>query len=432
MRTTITFFLLTFFLFSHASFAQDDEYFDDTFVRYEDRVYQNSIKTVQFNVKNVDLSLPVVQLGGGEMLELSFDDLDAEYQDYTYTIIHCDRNWKETGIPSSEYIDGFLEMNISNYEFSFNTVQRYLHYSFSFPNQNFSFKLSGNYILLVYKDFNREKPIITRRFRVYENLIQIEAAVRLPMEISKRQTHHQVDVVVNYPDHDIQNPFQNIALHVQQNYRWDNMKTDMQPIFVKNGQLIYDNMGGVTFEGSNEYRWIDTRSLRYQPENVSAIWYDPDSLKNHVFLMPDKVFNKDHYVSTPDINGAYSIGIREGNDPNRDADYVLVHFMLKYDEPLTSGGLYLFGGLTEWQIQPKYRLDYSYRDGVYECTAYLKQGYYNYQYIYLKDGETVGETEVTEGSFYAARQIYTFYVYYQLMSSRYDRLIGHSIITSHF
>ncbi len=418
-------------LLSTCVFAQNDEdYFDEGFLRYEDRTYQRSIKTVQFHIKNVPLSLPVIKLGGGEMLQLSFDDLTGEYNDYTYTVIHCDRDWNQSDIPAPEYIDGFLEENIMNYDYSFNTVQKYIHYSFSIPNQNFNLKLSGNYLLLVYKDFNRENPIITRRFRVYENLVDINAEVRIPMVISKRRTHHQINVVVQHPQYDISNPVGDMSIHIQQNYRWDNIKTDLKPIFIKNDQVIYDNMGDVLFEGSNEYRWIDTRSLRYQHENVRSIWYDPDSLKNHMFLIPDKPFNKDHYRSEPDINGAFSIGIREGNDPDRDADYVMIHFQFKYPEPILDGGLYLFGGLTEWQVKPENRLDYNYRDGVYEGSIFLKQGYYNYQYIYLKDGQTEGETELSEASFFDARQIYTFYVYHSQMGSRYDRLIGHSIISS--
>ena len=431
MRQALFKFIIAAFLIpAYATAQQNDDYFDDGFVRYEDRTYQENIKTVQFNIKNVPLSLPVIKLGGGEILELQFDELNSEYQDYTYTVIHCNRNWQKSDIPPAEYIDGFLEENIMNYDFSFNTVQNYMHYSFSFPNQNFNIKLSGNYLLLVYKDFDREKPIITRRFRVYEKLVDIDAQVRLPMVMSKRRTHHQIDVVINHPEFDIRNPFGDIELHIQQNYRWDNIKTELNPIFVKDDKLIYDNMGDVLFEGSNEYRWIDTRSLRYQPENVDNIWYDPDSMKNHVFLLPDKILSKDHYRREPDINGAFSIGVREGNDPTRDADYVLVHFKLKYPDLILDGGLYLFGGLTEWQVQPKYRMDFNYREGTYECTAFLKQGYYNYQYVYLKDGETEGETELTEGSFFDARQIYTFYVYHQQMGSRYDRLIGHSIISS--
>jgi hypothetical protein len=96
------------------------------------------------------------------------------------------------------------------------------------------------------------------------------------------------------------------------------------------------------------------------------------------------------------------------------------------------GGLYIYGGLTEWQVKPAHRLEYNYRDGFYEGSMFLKQGYYNYQYLYLKDGDTAGESELIEASFYDARQIYTFYVYHAQMGTRYDRLIGHDIISSPF
>jgi hypothetical protein len=99
-------------------------------------------------------------------------------------------------------------------------------------------------------------------------------------------------------------------------------------------------------------------------------------------------------------------------------------------DPIMDGGLYLYGGLTDWMVKPEHRLEYNYRDRMYEGSIYLKQGYYNYQYLYVRDGQTEGEVELTEGSFFDARQIYTFYVYHRQMGSRYDRLIGHSIISS--
>ncbi|MGB1318630.1 MAG: DUF5103 domain-containing protein, partial [Flavobacteriales bacterium] len=415
MQRILHLLLFSFFFFHFSSFAQDDDYFDETFLRYEDRTYQESIKSVQLNITNVPLSLPVISLTGGQQLTLRFDDLVSEYQDYTYTVIHCDRNWEETDIPQPEYIDGFLEETILNYDFSFNTVQPFIHYSFSIPNNNFRLKLSGNYILMVYKDFDREKPIITRRFRVYEDLVDVTAQVRIPMIINKRATHHQVDVVVEHPQFDIRNPIGDMSIHIQQNYRWDNIKTDLKPIFIKSDRVIYDNMGEVLFEGGNEFRWVDSRSLRYQTENTANIWFDEDSMKNHIFLTTDKPFSKDHYQRVPDVNGAFSIDIREGSDPNRDADYTYVHFSIKYPEPILDGGLYIYGGLTEWQVKPEHRLEYNPGKRMYEGTMYLKQGYYNYQYIYLRDGETEGETELTEGSFRDARQIYTFYVYHQQM-----------------
>ena len=101
-------------------------------------------------------------------------------------------------------------------------------------------------------------------------------------------------------------------------------------------------------------------------------------------MLPDKVFNKDHYRTVPDINGAFSIDVREGSDPTRDADYALIHYGINYENLSLDGGLYLFGGLTDWQIKPEHRLEYNYRDKRYEGSIYLKQGYYNYQYVYVR------------------------------------------------
>lgn len=409
--------------------AQDD-YVDDTFLRYEDRVYLPSIRTVLFHINNVNMSLPVIPLGGGDQLRMRFDDLRAEYNDFSYTVIHCDRDWKPTDIPPMEYLEGYMDMNVSSYQFSMNATQPYIHYSFTLPNADFNLKISGNYLLLVYADFDKEKPVITRRFRVFEKLVDIEAEVRMPMEVEKRQTHHQINLKVRHPKVDIRNPMGDVAVHIQQNYRWDNIKTDLKPVFMRDAELVYDNMGDIVFEGGNEFRWLDIRSLRYQPANVSSIWRDQDSLLNHVFLMDDMPRRKNQYVAEMDINGAYTIEFREGNYPDTESDYAMIHFRLRYDEPFMSGGIYIFGGLTDWTIQPKFRMEYNRRDKTYEANILLKQGYYNYQYMYLEDGQTEGTTEPIEASFLAARQIYTFYVYHRQMGSRYDRLIGHDIIGS--
>lgn len=410
--------------------AQDDDYFEERFIRYEDRVYLPSIRTVQFHIKGVPLSLPVVRLDGGEQLQLRFDDLRAAYNDLSFTIIHCDRNWQPTDLPAMEYISGFMEDNVTDWQFSVNAAQQYIHYALEIPNRNIQFKLSGNYVLLVYADFDREKPVITRRFRVYEKLVDIEAEIRMPLEVEKRRTHHQINIRLRHPKLDIRNPMGDIALHVQQNYRWDNMKTGLKPMFIRDRELQYDNSGDVVFEGGNEFRWIDIRSLRYQPANVRTIWRDRDSLLSHVFLTDDRAFPKTQYISEMDINGAYSIEFREGNYPNTEGDYAMVHFRLLCEQPLLHGGVYIFGGLSDWAIQPKFRMDYNYKAKAYEANLLLKQGYYNYQYIFLEDGQTEGTVEPMEASFYQARQIYTFYVYHREMGMRYDRLVGHDIIGS--
>lgn len=410
--------------------AQDEEYYTEQHQRYYDHIHVPNIRTVVFEIKEVELSMPVIMLNGGEQLRLSFDDLEGEYRPYSFNLTHCDRNWQPTDLPRATYIRGMQDEMLTGYRYSFNTVQKYIHYSLLVPSSNMQITLSGNYVLTVFSDYDPEKVVITRRFRVYENLVNLRPELRMPLEVEKRQTHHQLGLSIDHSKYDINNPLRDLSVHIQQNYRWDNVITDVKPIFMRHGELTYDNMGGITFEGGNEYRWVDIRSLRYQPENVRNIWYDPDSAMNHVFLINDKPPKKNYYVTRGDMNGAFKIDVREGTNPDSDADYAMVHFTLDWPQEEANGSFYVFGGLSEWQPQQPFRMDYNRTIRAYEAEVYLKQGYYNYQYLFVPDGQTVGSVEPAEGSYFQAAQLYTFYVYHQGMGMRYDRLVGHGIIAS--
>ena len=64
----------------------------------------------------------------------------------------------------------------------------------------------------------------------------------------------------------------------------------------------------------------------------------------------------------------------------------------------------------------------------YEHYLMLKQGNYNYQYLFVPEGETKGRTVLTEGDFYQTENEYTIYVYYRPIGARFDRLIGVSTL----
>ena len=78
----------------------------------------------------------IINLASNDKLLISFDDLNGDRKNYAYTIIHCNSDWTESDLMTSEYIDGFTEEHISNYKFSFNTIQKYTHYQFEFPTKN--------------------------------------------------------------------------------------------------------------------------------------------------------------------------------------------------------------------------------------------------------------------------------------------------------
>ena len=106
------------------------------------------------------------------------------------------------------------------------------------------------------------------------------------------------------------------------------------------------------------------------------------------------------------------------------ADYVLVHFILER-EPLTDGDIYVNGSVTNDNFLPEYKMVYDNESKAYEATLLLKQGYYNYQYLFLPDkGNEGGLTETVEGNYFETENKYTILVYYKPQGGRYDQLVG--------
>ena len=81
----------------------------------------NYIKTIQFKGATAQSELPVIRLG--ERLQLSFDALNGEEEDFYYTITHHNFDWSESDLSKSEYLDGFDDVRIETYENSLNTLQ---------------------------------------------------------------------------------------------------------------------------------------------------------------------------------------------------------------------------------------------------------------------------------------------------------------------
>ena len=55
----------------------------------------------------------------------------------------------------------------------------------------------------------------------------------------------------------------------------------------------------------------------------------------------------------------------------------------------------------------------------------LKQGWYNYEYVFLKGNSRNGVPTKFEGSHYETENDYTVLIYYRNPRERYDRVIGY-------
>ena len=225
---------LFFFLVISSGYCQQNNYY------YENAIFREEIKSVQFQREGFDLSNPILELNGGSALLLSFDDLSGELRNYNYTIVHCDASWNESYIMQDEYLEGFPDNSIDDYANSFNTSFRYINYQIHIPNEDVTIKLSGNYILLVYEGNDKNNLVLSRRFYVKETKVTIDGLVKRSTLDAFQGEHQEVDFSVLHPSFKIDHPAQDVKVVVMQNNRWDNAITNLKPLFIRDGELVYD------------------------------------------------------------------------------------------------------------------------------------------------------------------------------------------------
>ncbi|MBC7861498.1 MAG: DUF5103 domain-containing protein [Bacteroidia bacterium] len=421
-----SFFLLALF-FSSFCFSQEkkDEYVNDNFLRYADHIYNENICSVLIHETSFEMNPPLIEFNSGQQIELSFDDLEGGNKTYQYTFYHCDASWNPSDLMVSEYLSGFFDDQVNNRSTSFNTVVQYSHYKCTFPNASIKFTKSGNYVVLVYANGNKEEPIVTRRFMVYENLVGISAVVHQPLGSDALYNSHEVDFSIVFGKYLITNPYQDIKVVLTQNNRWDNAKYGIKPVFVKESELTYDFDDGTnSFPAGNEFNHVDIKSTKFYGDHIQKMIRDTVTKITDVYLMPDVVRNFKRYVSMRDINGRQLVKANEATNSDNEADYMWVHFSLPYEVQMTDGNLYVMGAFTMWQANKDNKMVYNEKRKAYECTMLMKQGFYDYQYVFFRDGVTDGDATLIEGNLAQTEDDYTVFVYHRSPTIFYDRLIA--------
>ena len=107
--------VLILFLLAIPGMKGQDDYFSTDYLRHQDWVYKDNIKSVELYREGWKMSPPVVGLKGGQKLILSFDDLEGDVKYYYYTIIHCDAMWQPSELRKNEYIRGFDEDEVRTF-----------------------------------------------------------------------------------------------------------------------------------------------------------------------------------------------------------------------------------------------------------------------------------------------------------------------------
>ncbi|MDR1455728.1 MAG: DUF5103 domain-containing protein [Tannerella sp.] len=388
---------------------------------YRTEIYADRIRSLEVTAAGELLSDPFIDLDGDRPLEIKFDVLNHTQGRYAYSIIHCDADWKKSALAPIEYMDGFQGMTIDDFAQAFNTTVHYTHFRLSLPNDNVRFKVSGNYALLVYEEDAPDRTVFSARFSVCEALVGIQADLTGNTDIAFNRTYQQINFRIDTRNLPVVYPQTDLKIRVNQNRRTDCEAVDLQPSSISSRLLTYEHIPALIFEAGNEYRRIEFLTHRYNGLNIERIQYFNPCY--HADVVIDRSRAGQTYRYDQDQNGRFFVRCSGCQEPDVEADYYFVHFTYE-SKPFPDGDVYLLGDFFQNRTDGDSRMEYNAETGCYEKAVLLKQGYYNYQYVFLPHGAAGGELLRTEGSHYQTENEYAVTVYYRPMGARYDRIVG--------
>ncbi len=389
---------------------------------YPDAVFDATIKTARIYKTGWEISYPIGHIDDENPLMLTFDQLSKTARNYSYSIIHCDADWRQSRLVTNDYMDGFPVNQVRRYEYSFNTLIPYVHYQVEIPNEDVRLKVSGNYAIVVFEDGNDDYPVMCLRFSITESLVVISASANRARLTAYQDEWQQIDFTVRAINYPIENAYQDVKVVILKNGQWHTALTGLKPLFVRQNELDYRHEKATLFSAGNEYRPLDIKSTRFSSTRMKAIEFERPTY--HFYPYPDESRDGSRYLYYEDFNGRYAIQAEKANHPDVEADYVNVHFALQTPRPFDDGQVYVLGAFCNYACTPENLMTYNSDQGQYEAVIQLKQGYYNYEYVFLPFKKPIMYDTMLEGNYSDTENDYIIYVYHRGRSSRYDRLVG--------
>ncbi|MCK9301966.1 MAG: DUF5103 domain-containing protein [Bacteroidales bacterium] len=423
-QKTILLFASIFF----AAAAWSQPAFETYLYDYQYYIFNNDIHTLQIYQEGMQSSIPAVTVNSSEKLTCGFDDFDISGKNYQYTFFHCTPEWKiSNGIQQSDYMTGYYyEDYVRDYTASFNTLRDYLHYSFTFPNDNINTKISGNYALVVYEE-DINKPAFIARFFIYDNLVNISPTIGYSKSPKELQSHQKANFIIKQTSYRIDNPYSNLYVVIQQNGRTYNVQGGIPPRTITNDKLYYDYDEYFIFNGNNEFRLLSLTSFKHLTRSMVQI--ETYNSEYYITLDIDNTYKGRSYQTLNDINGKFLIEVENVLDSDTEAEYAYTMFTLKDKIPFPQTEAYICGDFNGWQMDENNKMTYNYQTGCYEATLYLKQGYYNYTYILKDHNGQINDIEF-DGNYVDAKNDYTFYAYYKAPGDYYYQLIALNVFSA--
>ena len=378
------------------------------------RILSPRFKSLTSIVNGDWMNRPVMQLNSGDVMTIDFDELSHNYHRLCYRIEHCEYDWTTSeSLFESDWLDGFNNTPIENYQNSINTTVAYTHYQFTIPSDRCRLKMSGNYRLTIVDEDEGDEEVLQVEFYVVEPLMDLGLKVSTNTDIDHNESHQQVDMTLRYNTLRITNQDEELRTVVMQNWREDTARRDLRPTSVNMQGLEWTHQRPLIFEAGNEYHKFEILDVSHPTMGIDRIDWDGHQYNVYPFMATVRR----NYLTDVDADGAFIIRNSENRELHYTCEYVWVNFSLRAPY---QGELYIGGHWATDKDPETYKMRYDGAKGIYFTRLLLKQGYYSYHYT-----TPTGGTPDSEGSFYQTENRYQALVYYKGAMDRTWRLTGY-------
>lgn len=392
-------------------------------------IFDNNVRSLKVCLASNMYVPPVLMMNSDDRLLVNFDYLDYDVHYLRYSVTHCNADWQPSQLVESEYVSGFNYADIDDYAQSEATYVHYYNYQFTLPNSDMEFLVSGNYLLSVYEQDDPSKILFQTRFSICEGKVSVFPQVTSRTDIEYNNRFQQVSFDIRYKPNQIKDPYSEFTCIVSQNSRDDNAVVVNRPTMVGVDHVTYEHNRDLIFAAGNEFRRFETVNAHNINMGVQSIrYYEP---MYHAVLMVDEPRNELQYLYDKTQHGCFTIRNAEAFGENAlQADYMITHFTLNTLGKLNGGNVWICGEFLEGYPATQAMMNYDASSGCYTADLLLKQGAYNYMYLWVPDGTTVGQTSLIEGDHYETVNEYLVKVYDRPMGERYDHFVGYGVAYS--
>ena len=382
------------------------------------RIFSPQIKSLQAVVNQDFLSPAVIRLHTDDILQIAFDELSHDYHRYAYTIERCEADWTPAEeVFESDWLEGFNAIVIDNHEQSVNTIIPYTHYQLQIPNDQCRLKMSGNYRLHIIDD-ESQKELACVEFMVTDQTMSLFMEASTNTDIDHNISHQQLSISLNYNNHIVTNPQEQIRMVVRQNDREDNSRLHVSPSFIQANGLRWQHHQQLIFDAGNEYHKYEVLDPSHPTMGIDYINWDGEQYQVYPFINEPRP----HYIYDEDADGAFYIRNSDNRENDTASEYLWVNYRLKASE-LPFGSI-IIQGMWTTEAPETYLMSYDEKERLYTASILQKQGYYSYQYLWQdQDGHL--QTLPSEGNFYQTENRYQAYIYYKGTGERTWRLVSY-------